>query len=264
MIYSNNDDINKVIEKQRGKGIYLLPNLFTVGTIFGGFYAIVASTQGRFEAAAIAIFIAMVMDGLDGRVARLTNTQSDFGMQFDSLADMVSFGLAPALIIYEWQLKGMIEWGESWGRLGWVAAFIYVAAAALRLARFNVQVESADDKRFFKGLPSPAAAILLVGSMWVLLGVELSENALVYTSLVITLGGGTLMISNVTYYSFKDIDGLKKVPFFVMPAIILFLCAVIISPAHILYTVFLTYVISGPVISIYRQLGLMRSCAKNA
>lgn len=259
----NNDDSHKVVEKQRRKGIYLLPNLFTVGTIFGGFYAIVASTQGRFEAAAIAIFVAMVMDGLDGRVARLTNTQSDFGMQFDSLADMVSFGLAPALIIYEWQLKGMVEWGEAWGRFGWVAAFIYVAAAALRLARFNVQVESVD-KRFFKGLPSPAAAILLVGSMWVLLSIELPANVLAYIALFITLAGGGLMVSNVTYYSFKDIDAIKKVPFFVMPAIILVLCAVIISPAHILYTVFLTYVVSGPCISIYRRVRLMRRRAKNA
>ncbi len=240
-------------EKQPIKGIYLLPNIFTTGTIFGGFYAIVAATQGRFEAAAIAIFVAIFMDGMDGRVARMTHTQSDFGMQYDSLADMVAFGLAPALIIYEWQLKSLTGWGEQWGRLGWIAAFVYVACAALRLARFNVQTESAD-KRFFEGLPSPSAAVLMVGTMWVLLGLELPADMLAYIALGIAFFGGAMMVSNVNYYSFKDVGALKKVPFFVMPALILFIATVIISPAHILYTIFITYMISGPATSAFRML----------
>ena len=150
---------NKVLEKKPRRGIYLLPNLFTTGCLFAGFYAIVSAMGGRFEAAAVAIFVAMVMDGLDGRVARLTNTQTDFGAQYDSLADMVSFGLAPSLVIYEWALFSM-------GKLGWLAAFVYAAATALRLARFNTQVGTAG-KRYFQGLASPAAAAMVAGMVWV-------------------------------------------------------------------------------------------------
>lgn len=246
-------------DRQRRRGIYLLPNLFTTGTIFGGFYAIVAATQSRYEAAAIAIFIAMLMDGLDGRVARLTNTQSDFGTQYDSLADMVAFGLAPALIMYEWALHGLTEWGGQWGKLGWIAAFVYVAGAALRLARFNVQAGSSD-KRFFKGLPSPAAAALLVGTMWVLHNFEFkgSDDAVPYIALAVTYLAGVLMVSNITYYSFKDFDAIKKVPFFVMPTVVFVMPFITLRPAIILYAIFLTYVLSGPVISSFRRVRLMR------
>ena len=258
---NSTDDAVQV--KQPRRGIYWLPNLFTTGTIFGGFYAIVAATQGRFEAAAIAIFFAGVMDGLDGRVARMTNTQSDFGMQYDSLADLIAFGMAPALILYEWQLKDMAAWGEAWGRLGWSASFIYVTAAAWRLARFNVQTGTSD-KRFFQGLPSPAAAMLLVATMWVLLDVEWGDKTLAIFALVITFSGGLLMVSNVIYYSFKDLDAVKKVPFFVMPAALLAMATMIVGPVQILYTVFLTYVMSGPVMFAYRRIRLMQRRAERA
>lgn len=251
------------IEKQPRRGIYWLPNLLTTGTIFGGFYAIVAATQGRFEAAALAIFFAMVMDGLDGRVARMTNTQSDFGMQYDSLADLVAFGMAPALILYEWQLKDMVAWGAAWGRLGWAACFIYVTAAAWRLARFNVQTGTAD-KRFFQGLPSPAAAVLLVATMWVLLDVQWADKTLAIFALFITFAGGLLMVSNVIYYSFKDLNAMKKVPFFVMPAALLAMVTIIVGPVQILYTVFLTYVMSGPIMFVYRRGRLMQRRAARA
>lgn len=250
-------------QDQPRRGIYWLPNLFTTGTIVGGFYAIVAATQGRFEAAAIAIFVAMLMDGLDGRVARMTNTQSDFGMQYDSLADLVAFGMAPALILYEWQLKGMVEWGEQWGRLGWVASLTYVVAAAWRLARFNVQTGSTD-KRFFVGLPSPSAAALLVGTMWALLHAQWEPKVLTGFVLVITFAGGLLMVSNVLYYSFKDLAAIKKIPFFVMPAILMVMATIIVSPAQILYTIFLTYILSGPIIYIYRRVRVIRRRLKRA
>lgn len=250
-------------DKQVKRGIYWLPNLFTTGTIFGGFYAIVAATQGRFEAAAIAIFFAGVMDGLDGRVARMTNTQSDFGMQYDSLADLIAFGMAPALILYEWQLKDMAAWGAAWGRLGWSASFIYVTAAAWRLARFNVQTATSD-KRFFKGLPSPAAAVLLVATMWVLLEAQWADKTLAIFALFITFSGGLLMVSNVIYYSFKDLDAIKKVPYFVMPAILMVMATIIVSPAEILYTIFLTYVLSGPIMFAYRRLRLIQRRAERA
>jgi CDP-diacylglycerol--serine O-phosphatidyltransferase len=259
-------------ERQRKKGIYLLPNLFTTGTIFGGFYAIIAATQGRFEDAAIAIFIAMVMDALDGRVARLTNTQSDFGMQYDSLADMVSFGVAPALIMYEWQLKGLIDWpplfGEPglWAKIGWAAAFIYVSAAALRLARFNVQSGKAEDKRYFIGVPSPSAAALVVGTVWVLHRGQYEEIAswIPYLCIALTAGAGFLMVSNIVYYSFKDVDTIKKVPFFVMPAIALVVTVVSFNPSVFIYITFLTYIASGPIMWVAKKLMLKRQRSKRA
>src|SRR5689334_3768014 len=141
------------------RGIYWLPNLFTTASLFSGFYAIVQAMNGRFETAAIAIFVSMVLDGLDGRIARLTHTQSEFGAQYDSLSDMVSFGAAPALVMYVWALKDL-------GKLGWIAAFVYCAGAALRLARFNTNIDVID-KRYFQGLPSPMAAALLAVLLWV-------------------------------------------------------------------------------------------------
>ncbi len=182
-------------EKKRPRGIYLLPNLFTTGCLFAGFYAIVASMNGRFEAAAIAIFIAMIMDGLDGRVARMTNTQSEFGAEYDSLADMVSFGLAPSLVMFQWALSDL-------GKLGWLAAFVYTAGTALRLARFNTQVGIAD-KRYFQGLPSPAAAAVITGLVWVGHDYQVEGQSIAVLALLLTVTIGVLMVSNVRYNSFK-------------------------------------------------------------
>ena len=204
---------NKLVEKKPRRGIYLLPNLFTTACLFAGFYAIVSAMVGRFEAASVAIFIAMIMDGLDGRVARLTNTQTDFGAQYDSLADMVSFGLAPSLVIYEWALFSM-------GKLGWLAAFMYTAGAALRLARFNTQVGIAG-KRYFQGLASPAAAALVAGLVWV--GIDYTDNGTVWKipALLVTLFAGIFMVSNVRYRSFKDLDLKNKVPFVALLLVVL-------------------------------------------
>src|SRR5499425_1194084 len=176
----------------RRRGIYLLPNLFTTGVLFGGFYAIVQAMNARYEQAAIAIFVAMVLDGLDGRVARLTRTQSEFGAEYDSLADVVAFGAAPALIVYEWALKGM-------GKLGWIAAFVYVAGAALRLARFNTMLEVAD-KRWFTGLPSPAAAALVAGMVWIVDDYNIDPAGLKWVVFAVTVFAGLTMVSNVPYW----------------------------------------------------------------
>lgn len=228
--------------KNHRRGIYLLPNLFTTAALFAGFYGIVAATKGQFETAAIAIYVAMLLDGLDGRVARLTNTQSDFGAEYDSLADMISFGLAPALVMYEWVLSDM-------GKLGWLVAFIYTASAALRLARFNTQVETAD-KRYFQGLASPAAAAIVAGMVWVS-DIYLPEGpVLEYTSLIITLIAGLLMVSNVRYHSFKGIDLKDKVPFMAMLIVVLVFVLVTYDPPSVLFSFFLIYALSGPVMTL--------------
>jgi CDP-diacylglycerol--serine O-phosphatidyltransferase len=227
---------------QRRRGIYLLPNLFTTAALFAGFYAIVAATKGHFEIAAIAVYVAMLLDGLDGRVARLTNTQSDFGAEYDSLADMISFGLAPALVMYEWVLSDM-------GKLGWLAAFIYTASAALRLARFNTQVGIAD-KRYFQGLASPAAAAIVAGMVWVGDIYVTDGPVLQYTSLVMTLAAGLLMVSNVRYHSFKGIDLKGKVPFMAMLIIVAVFVLITYDPPSVLFSVFLVYALSGPVITL--------------
>lgn len=247
----NDQHSHSTPSNRRPRGIYLLPNLFTTAALFAGFYAIVSATTDRFEAAAIAIFVAMLMDGVDGRVARLTNTQSDFGVQYDSLSDMVSFGLAPALVMYEWSLHGMLEHGWVWAKLGWLAAFIYTAAAALRLARFNSQVEVAD-KRYFQGLPSPSAAALVAGMVW--LGADAGiEGADIWPlALVITAAAGLLMVSNLRYYSFKEVDFKNRVPFVVLLIVVLLFVFVSIDPPTFLFTGFMLYVLSGPVITIWR------------
>src|SRR6056300_40008 len=192
----------------RHKGIYVLPNLITLAALFGGFYAIVMSMNGRFDLATIGIFAAMVLDSLDGRVARLTNTQSAFGEQMDSLSDMVSFGAAPALIAYEWVLRDL-------GRWGWIAAFVYVSSAALRLARFNVNT-AVVDKRYFQGLPSPAAAALVAGFIWVVVDTGFETPYLAWVTFGLTLYAGLTMVTNVPFYSFKDVRMKKSVPFAVM------------------------------------------------
>lgn len=225
----------------RRRGIYLLPNLFTTAALFAGFYAIVAAMSGRFEDAAVAVFVAMVLDGLDGRVARLTNTQSDFGAEFDSLADMVSFGVAPALVMYEWALHSM-------GRLGWIAAFVYTVGAALRLARFNTQIGKVD-KRYFIGLASPAAAAVVVGFVWIAGDFSLSPKRLDWLAWSITLACGLLMVSNVRYYSFKTIDFKGKVPFFFLLVAVLIFVLVTIDPPKVLFLMFAGYALSGLVIT---------------
>lgn len=228
---------------KRRRGIYLLPNLFTTACLFAGFYAIVSAMSGRFEAAAVAIFVAMVMDGLDGRVARLTNTQSDFGAQYDSLADMVAFGLAPALVVFEWSLSGL-------GKLGWLAAFVYTAAAALRLARFNTQVGIAD-KNYFQGLASPAAAAVVAGMVWVSNDYQLMNNIdLKIPALVLTVIAGLLMVSNIRYNSFKDLDLKGKVPFVAMLAVVLVFVFISTDPPLVLFSIFLIYALSGPVLTL--------------
>lgn len=229
-------------QQRSRRGIYLLPNMVTTAGLFAGFYSIVAAMNGRFEAAAIAIFIAMVMDGLDGRVARLTNTQSDFGVQYDSLSDMVCFGLAPALVIYEWSLRYMVSVG--WAKLGWLAAFIYAASAALRLARFNAQVATAE-KNYFRGLPSPSAAGVLAGLVWAATDLGLEGEALVYISFVLTVSMGLLMVSNIRYYSFKEFGFKNRVSFVAILVVVLVYAFASIDPPKVLFLGFLVYSIFG-------------------
>jgi CDP-diacylglycerol--serine O-phosphatidyltransferase len=233
------------------KGIYLLPNLLTTGSLFAGFYAIVSANLGRFEQAAIAIFIAMVLDGLDGRVARMTNSASHFGEQYDSLADMVSFGLAPALIIFEWSLQNVSYVGWIWVKVGWLAAFFYTAAAALRLARFNSLIAD-QDKRYFQGLPSPAAAGVLLGLVWVSHDLNYSGAELWVVALIITLLTGGLMVSNFSYYSFKEFRLLNKVPFIAMLAIVGVFILASIDPPKFMFAVFFVFALSGPITHLVR------------
>lgn len=241
--------------KKPHRGIYLLPNLFTTSALFCGFYAIVASINNQFETAAIAIFIAMVLDGVDGRVARLTNTESDFGAEFDSLADMVSFGLAPALVMYLWTLSNL-------GKIGWLVSFVYVVCAALRLARFNTQA-SHSDKNYFQGLASPAAAAIVAGLIWngELIQQYISTPTLQIVALVTTLVAGLLMVSNVRYHSFKGINWRSKVPFATILMIVLALVFVSAAPEQLIFGIFFVYALSGP---IYTLILLRRRRAERA
>lgn len=225
------------IETARKRGIYILPNLFTTLALFAGFYAIVQAMNHEFEKAAIAIFVAMVLDGLDGRVARLTHTQSAFGAEYDSLSDMVSFGAAPALVVYEWALRGM-------GRLGWIAAFVYCVGAALRLARFNTQLSVAD-KRWFTGLPSPAAAALVAGMVWVFNDYQIRGGDVKWFAAAVTVYAGITMVTNVKFYSGKDINLRRAVPFWVAIIFVLALLLISIEPSIVLWGVMLAYGISG-------------------
>ena len=236
--------------RPRRKGIYILPNLFTLAALFGGFYAIVMAMNGRFEQAAIGVFCAMVLDSLDGRVARMTNTQSTFGEQMDSLSDMVSFGAAPGLIAYEWALKDL-------GKLGWIASFVYCASAALRLARFNTNL-AVVDKRFFQGLPSPAAAAIVMGFIWVMddLGFKGFREGpwLQWTALVITLYAGLTMVTNVPFYSFKDVSFKRSVPFIVIVAIALAIAVINIHPPAVLFALFVLYGTSGYGVYVWKRM----------
>ena len=251
--------------RRRRKGIYVLPNLFTLAALFGGFYGIVMAMNGRFDLATAGIFAAMVLDSLDGRVARMTGTQSAFGEQMDSLADMVSFGAAPALLAYEWALRPL-------GRWGWIAAFVYCACAALRLARFNVNT-GVVDKRYFQGLPSPAAAALVAGFIWLtsamltaqrevplfralmsLLGSEpITRGDLAWITFAVALFAGLSMVTNAPYYSFKDFGGRRSVPFVVLVLVALLIAVISIEPATLLFVLFVGYALSGYVVYAWRR-----------
>jgi CDP-diacylglycerol--serine O-phosphatidyltransferase len=231
--------------RKRRKGIYILPNLFTLAGLFGGFYAIVMAMNGRFDQAAIGVFSAMVLDSLDGRVARMTNTQSAFGEQMDSLADMVSFGAAPALIAYVWALTGL-------GRWGWIAAFVYCACAALRLARFNVNT-AVVDKRFFQGLPSPAAAALVAGFIWLMDEAGFQGEEVRWYMFALTLYAGLTMVTNVPFYSFKDLSLKRSVPFAVIVLIALGIAVINIDPPTVMFGLFVIYGFSGYVLYAWRK-----------
>lgn len=236
---------------RRPHGIYLLPNMLTAAALFAGFYAIVAAINGRFEPAAIAVFIAMLLDGVDGRVARLTHTETAFGAEFDSLADMVSFGLAPALIMYKWALADMVYLGAVPGKLGWLAAFLYAACAALRLARFNTQISSTD-KRYFMGLPSPSAAAIVAGLVWVGHDLGVHGKELLWLAFLVTVGASLLMVSRILYYSFKEVDLKGPVPFVAVFGVVLVLVLTSLDPPKILFTGFLLYGLSGPLLYLIR------------
>ena len=230
---------------RRSKGIYMLPNMITLAALFGGFYAVVMSMNGRYDLATVGIFAAMVLDSLDGRVARMTNTQSAFGEQMDSLSDMVSFGAAPALIAYEWSLRGL-------GRWGWIAAFVYCACAALRLARFNVNT-SVVDKRYFQGLPSPAAAALVAGFIWLTTEAGFKGSDLEWPMFFITLYAGLTMVTNVPFYSFKDLSLKKSVPFAAIVLVALGIAIINIHPPTVLFGLFVLYGLSGYAVYAWRK-----------
>ena len=246
-------------EIKRHRGIYLLPNLFTTAALFAGFYAIVAAKAEHFDTAAVAIFVAMILDGLDGRIARLTNTQSEFGAQYDSLSDMIAFGLAPALVMYEWSLSSL-------GKLGWLAAFIYTAAAALRLARFNTQL-GIIDKAYFQGLPSPSAAALIAGLVWVGADYGMPGEDIALFAFPLTVITGLLMVSNVRYKSFKDLNLRGKVPFVVVLIVVLVFVCISIDPPLVLFGMISVYAASGPALTLVqrrRRLLERRSTARAA
>lgn len=225
-------------QKETHSGIYLLPNLFTTASLFAAFYSIVASFKAQYEVAVIAIFIGMIADGLDGRIARLTNTQTEFGAQYDSLSDMVTFGVAPALLLYSWNLNQL-------GKIGWLIAFIYTAAVALRLARFNIQVETAD-KRYFQGLACPPAAAIVSSFVWFCHQNHFEHLLVSVLTGIVTVLAAILMVSNVRYYSFKEIDFKGKVPFLYLLLMVILFVAIAANPSVVLFTGFVIYALSGP------------------
>lgn len=236
----------KKTDEHPRRGVYILPNLFTTAGLFAGFFAIVQAMNGNFEYAPLAVFIAMIMDTLDGRVARWTRTESDFGAEYDSLADVVSFGLAPALVMYEWALSGL-------GKLGWLAAFIYAACGALRLARFNTQLAS-HDKRYFQGLPIPAAAAVVMAFVWVLYSYGVPGKEISILALLVTVLTGVLMVSNIRYRSFKDLNLKGRVPFVTVLAVPLLFVLVFLDPPQVLFMFFLAYAASGPAAAAWKGL----------
>lgn len=238
--------------RPRGRGIYLLPNLFTTGVLFSGFYAIVAATDGNFDRAGIAVFIAMVCDGLDGRIARWTNTQSEFGKEYDSLSDMVAFGLAPAVVAYQWGVVRIAEYNALWGRLGWLATFFYAACAAFRLARFNARAAGAD-KRYFEGLPSPSGAALLAGFVWMLNDLGRQGLLALILAFTVALIAGALMVSRFAYLSGKDFNLNRRIPFALLMLVPVGFILVGSSPPEVLFGLFGCYALSGPVVWAWHQ-----------
>lgn len=242
-------------KKPHPRGIYLLPNLFTTAALFAGFYSIVAAMKGHFDIAAIAVFIAMIADTLDGRIARMTNTQTAFGAEYDSLSDMVAFGVAPALIVYSWSLSHL-------GKLGWLAAFLYTAGTALRLARFNTQSHDTD-KRYFQGLPCPPAAGVVAGSVWLGYTYDVQGVLIAIPVGLLTVIMGALMVSTIRYHSFKQLDLRGKVPFFVLLIPILIIAAIAIDPPEMLFSILFCYAASGPLLTLW-QLRKMRKHKKHS
>jgi len=235
------------------RGIYLLPNLLTTCCLFAGFYAIVAAIDGNFQRAAIGVFVAMVFDGLDGRVARLTRTETAFGKEFDSLADMVAFGLAPAIVTYQWGVERIAEYGKAWGRFGWAAAFFYAAAAAMRLARFNARSAS-QDKRYFEGLPSPSAAAISAAFVWIAYEYDISGLTGLILAFTVTGAAGALMVSSFPYASFKNLatdERIRFAPFILVP---LALALIAMNPPETLLLLFAGYALHAPVLWALRRL----------
>ena len=237
--------VEKAAKGKPKRGVYLLPNLFTTAALFSGFYAIVAAMNGLFEQAAVAIFVSMVFDGLDGRVARMTNTQSEFGAEYDSLADCLSFGAAPALVSYSWSLSHL-------GKVGWMIGFIYMACAALRLARFNVQHDTADS-RYFTGLPSPAAAAVVAGMVWAANDLGIKGEDVSVIAAIVTAFTAVMMVSNVKCNSFKELDLKGRVPFVVILVVVLAFAVVATYPSGVLLGIFLLYALSGPLLAFRRK-----------
>ncbi len=231
-------------EHNHRRGVYLIPNLLTTAALFAGFYSIIAAINGDFVKSCIAIFIAQLLDGADGRVARMTHTQSEFGAQYDSMSDVLAFGLAPAILAFQWSLNDM-------GQVGWVAAFIYVASAALRLARFNVQIGIVD-KKYFVGLASPAAAGVIWASIWAMEEFGIHGDQVRWMMVVLVPVIGLLMVSPVRYYSFKDVGGQRQVPFLVLLAIVLVFALIALDPARVLLGFAVVYSVHGPVMELIR------------
>lgn len=227
----------------RPRGIYLLPNLFTIGALFAGFFAIISSFKGNSDMSAISIFIAMIMDSLDGRVARLTNTMTSFGAELDSLSDMVCFAVAPALLAYSWNLSSL-------GKFGWIASFIYTVAVALRLARFNTQVGTAG-KKYFQGLPCPSGAAIVTSLVWICFDYEFTNQTTIWLIALTMIAVAILMVSNVRYYSFKEIELKHNVRFAVILVMVLIIALVSIDPAKVLLVIFAGYAISGPIATVW-------------
>ncbi|RUR08567.1 CDP-diacylglycerol--serine O-phosphatidyltransferase [Legionella sp. km772] len=230
------------MDKESHSGIYLLPNLLTTASLFAAFYSLVSSMKGQYEAAVIAMLIGMIADGLDGRIARLTNTQSAFGAQYDSLSDMVTFGVAPPILLYNLMLGQL-------GKFGWLVAFVYTAAVALRLARFNTQLETAD-KRYFQGLPCPPAAALMASFAWLCYQNEWQHIMIVILTALLSLIVSALMVSNLRYYSFKELDFKGKVPFLYILVMIILFVAIAADPAVVLFIGFSLYALSGPIMTL--------------
>jgi len=243
--------VKRKLTAVRRKGIFLFPNVVTTGVLFAGFYGIVAAIDGNYPRSAVALFIAMVLDGLDGRLARLTGTESEFGKQYDSLADLVAFGIAPAIIVYQWGLARLAEYGWIWGKLGWLAAFLYAVAAALRLARFNVAPPSGD-RRFFEGLPSPSAAALVTFMVWLVTDLNWSGGFVLAFACAITTLAGALMVSHLPFYSFKEISPRSRISFTFALAIPLTLVLISLDPPKVLFAMAAGYAISGPLTAIWR------------